>query len=369
MGDFRWDVHTSLFLRSLLKPGLPMQYTTADTQRVSKLTLVYFCVTGLDLLGKLDNLSESDNAAVKKWVLSQQVRSAHIDGTDWRRCGFRGGSFGGNPFETCEVVSTSKGYSDNSDNGNGAIAAKPGGAMDEGNLAMTYSALATLVALGGDIAGVGGEAILQELRSLQQQDGSFQASASDSTCDLRFTYCACAVSSMLKNWDGVDRHKTVAYINRCYSFDGGVGLAPGRESCAGSTYCAVASMELMGVLHGLSPARREGLVEWCVNRQRDGFQSRPNKVSSDSCCSFWVGATLDLLGEMGLVDRAPARQFHMSCQNKVLAGGFAKAPDLLPDLLHSFYSVAWLSLSQELEAEEIDVSLGITKRARALLPL
>ena len=52
-----------------------------------------------------------------------------------------------------------------------------------------------------------------------------------------------------------------------------------------------------------------------------------------------------------------------------LAGGFAKAPDLLPDLLHSFYSVAWLSLSQELEAEEIDVSLGITKRARALLPL
>lgn len=36
---------------------------------------------------------------------------------------------------------------------------------------------------------------------------------------------------------------------------------------AGPTYCAVASMELMGVLDKLDPARRERLVEWCVKRQ------------------------------------------------------------------------------------------------------
>lgn len=34
MDDFSWDAHARFFLRSLLKPGLPKQYTKADTQRV-----------------------------------------------------------------------------------------------------------------------------------------------------------------------------------------------------------------------------------------------------------------------------------------------------------------------------------------------
>lgn len=43
--------------------------------------------------------------------------------------------------------------------------------MDEGNLAMTYSALATLVTLEADLADVDGEAIVRALGSLQQEDG------------------------------------------------------------------------------------------------------------------------------------------------------------------------------------------------------
>lgn len=45
---------------------------------------------------------------------------------------------------------------------------------------------------------------------------SFRASPSDSTCDLRFTYCACAVSTILGNWSGVNRQKAAEYIERCY---------------------------------------------------------------------------------------------------------------------------------------------------------
>ena len=45
---------------------------------------------------------------------------------------------------------------------------------------------------------------------------SFRSSASDSTSDLRFTYCACAVSTLLGNWSGVDRRKAAEYIERCY---------------------------------------------------------------------------------------------------------------------------------------------------------
>lgn len=51
--------------------------------------------------------------------------------------------------------------------------------------------------------------------------------------------------------------------------------------------------------------------------QVDGFQGRVNKPA-DTCCSFWVGATLVLLGELHLLDCARVRTFHVSCQNNVL---------------------------------------------------
>lgn len=42
---------------------------------------------------------------------------------------------------------------------------------------------------------------------------------------------------------------------------------------AGPTYCAVASLKLLGVLEKLPIPRRQGLLEWCVNRQvRRGVQ-------------------------------------------------------------------------------------------------
>ncbi len=45
---------------------------------------------------------------------------------------------------------------------------------------------------------------------------SFRSSVSDSTSDLRFTYCACAISTLLGNWNGVDRTKAAEYVTRCY---------------------------------------------------------------------------------------------------------------------------------------------------------
>lgn len=45
---------------------------------------------------------------------------------------------------------------------------------------------------------------------------SFGASHQDSTRDLRFTYCACAISSFLGDWSGIDRAKTVEYIAQCF---------------------------------------------------------------------------------------------------------------------------------------------------------
>ena len=88
---------------------------------------------------------------------------------------------------------------------------------------------------------------------------------------------------------------------------------------------------------------RSDLIYWCVNRQVGGMQGRPNK-DEDTCYSYWIGGTLRLLGKDDLLDITALREFVLSCQSAP-TGGFGKVVGAFPDLLHSFYSMAWLSLS------------------------
>ena len=90
---------------------------------------------------------------------------------------------------------------------------------------------------------------------------------------------------------------------------------------------------------------RKELIQWCVHRQAGGMQGRPNKAE-DTCYSYWIGGTLHLLGQNHLLDQLALRQYVMSCQSDM--GGFGKVVGAYPDLLHSFYSMAWLSLSTRL---------------------
>lgn len=76
------------------------------------------------------------------------------------------------------------------------------------------------------------------------------------------------------------------------SYDNAFAQGPGLESHGGHTFCAVASLSLMGTLHSvLSEKQLDGLRRWCIMRQESGFHGRPNKPV-DTCYSFWVGATL-----------------------------------------------------------------------------
>jgi len=71
---------------------------------------------------------------------------------------------------------------------------------------------------------------------------------------------------------------------------------------------------------------------------------RPNKLE-DTCYSYWVGGTLHLLNESHLLNGWALRDYVLSCQSTY--GGFGKLVGAMPDVLHSFYSLAWLSLSVE----------------------
>jgi prenyltransferase beta subunit len=97
-----------------------------------------------------------------------------------------------------------------------------------------------------------------------------------------------------------------------------------------------------------SSSWRDQLIHWCVHRQVGGMQGRPNKAE-DTCYSYWIGGSLRLLGQNcdDLLDHHALRQFILvKCQNAKI-GGFSKIPKCYPDILHSFYSLAWLSLSNK----------------------
>jgi geranylgeranyl transferase type-1 subunit beta len=117
---------------------------------------------------------------------------------------------------------------------------------DESHLAMTYTALCCLRIL-GDItfSRVNRSAIIRALPHLQRPDGSFTGTRTVAESDMRFLYAACAVSSLLDDWSGIDVERAVKFIRDSQSYDGGFGLWPGGEGHGGSTYCAVAALVLL----------------------------------------------------------------------------------------------------------------------------
>jgi prenyltransferase beta subunit len=88
-----------------------------------------------------------------------------------------------------------------------------------------------------------------------------------------------------------------------------------------------------------------------------GMQGRPNKAE-DTCYSYWIGGTLRLLGRDELLDVEKLRAYVLRCQSTQM-GGFGKVVGAFPDLLHSFYSLSWLSLSNEHYGKDDDESLPI----------
>mmetsp|Transcript_27814 Transcript_27814/g.42789 ORF Transcript_27814/g.42789 Transcript_27814/m.42789 type:complete len:222 (+) Transcript_27814:490-1155(+) len=175
---------------------------------------------------------------------------------------------------------------------------------------------------------------------------------------MRFLYCACAISYMLKDWSGLNLPAAIEYIEQCRSYDGSISLIPGQEGHGGCTFCAIASIELMkrhyvshyhdyDVCDIIDEDWKKQLIYWCVSRQVGGMQGRPNKAA-DSCYSYWIGGTLRLLQQPQddslLLHQEELCRFVMKCESSY--GGFSKFPDVAPDPVHSFYSLAWLCLSR-----------------------
>lgn len=308
----------------------------------SRMTVLFFALSGLDVLNSIDTILNERNEIIS-WIYAQQILSS--DGEDNKsKCGFRGAPFLGGDFDSQGCLTRANSY-------------------EEAHIAMTYTGLCSLLVLGDDLSKVNKDSIIGGLKPIQLLDGSFMPVKSGSENDMRFIYCACCISYILDDWTGIDQEKVTNYIKKSLCYDYGIGQGPGLESHGGSTFCALASLVLLNKLNSCFDQQQiERIIRWCLFRQKSGFQGRPNKPV-DTCYSFWVGASLQLLDVSQFVDEPANKEYLMDTQHST-CGGFSKWPDFHPDVLHTYFGLCGLSLMNEPGLAPVDAALNITKRAK-----
>jgi geranylgeranyl transferase type-1 subunit beta len=201
---FLVDEHRRYFASAL--HSVPAPYSKLDSNR---LTLTHFAVHALDLLQVWDDPRlvqkyNLDRSRIIEWIYSLYLPTSG---------GFQGGSYAPVPHHP----------NNNKDDG-----AKED--YRQSHIAMTYTATCTLVTLGDDLTKLDKNLVIRQLRRLQRPDGSFQCTNSPSESDMRFLYCACAISTTLNDWSGIDVDLAVRYIQSCRSVDGAIALVAGQVS-------------------------------------------------------------------------------------------------------------------------------------------
>ncbi|KAF5913525.1 hypothetical protein HPG69_017144, partial [Diceros bicornis minor] len=374
--DFLRDRHVRFFQRCL--QVLPERYSSLETSSVTsrnnfhfsnkgsfmktkRLTIAFFALSGLDMLDSLDVVNKDD---IIEWIYSLQVLPTE-DRSNLNRCGFRGSSYLGIPFNPSKNSGTAHPY-------------------DSGHIAMTYTGLSCLVILGDDLS----RKNLLELKKkwvvsmtfLKDRKRDRFIIPEGSENDMRFVYCASCICYMLNNWSGMDMKKAINYIRRSMVYfkeninpmtmgwhrelDLNLmlhGIFNMEDLRRGSTFCGIASLCLMGKLEEVfSEKELNRIKRWCIMRQQNGYHGRPNKPV-DTCYSFWVGATLKLLKIFQYTNFEKNRNYILSTQDR-LVGGFAKWPDSHPDALHAYFGICGLSLMEESGICKVHPALNVSTR-------
>lgn len=106
--------------------------------------------------------------------------------------------------------------------------------------------------------------------------------------------------------------KAVDFVMSCCNADGGFGSKPNAESHAGLIYCCVA---FLSVTHHLHRVDSEKLCWWLCERQlpSGGLNGRPEKLP-DVCYSWWVLASLTIMGRLHWISADKLEKFILSSQ-------------------------------------------------------
>ncbi|KAI0049451.1 terpenoid cyclases/Protein prenyltransferase [Auriscalpium vulgare] len=298
--------------------GLPASLVEMDSSRMA---IAYYCLGTLDLTGLIDQkITVTDRDSWREWIWEQQAGGLY--GT-----GFRPSPVTGTENRNQNIPAEYTDYS-------------------TPHLIMTYCALLSLAILRDDFARLDRPGLLKFIRSCQDIDGSFSTTPGASDGDLRLTYCAFAISSLLQDWSGINVDNAFAYVKNCRTYEGGYGQTPFGEAIGGPTYCALASLHLAppGAPVPFSSTERKQTERWLLHTQdaTGGFSGRTNKLA-DACYCFWCSAALDIIGGKSLINTAAMAAFLADCQYKF--GGISKAPGEHPDPYHTYLSSAALAIA------------------------
>jgi len=305
--------HTGHCMRCLT--GLPFSLVSIDS---SKLPFVFYCMGSLDLLDSLGTAAkESDRESWRNDIWGFYAGGTW--GTGFKPSWYMTSSDAGNDPERLSVYESE---------------------FDVPQMIVTFAALITLAILRDDFTRLDRRGLVVFLRSSQQEDGSFTSDPTGGDTDLRLTYCAFVICTLLNDWSGVDVGKALEFARRCRTYEGGYGSAPGCEAQGGPTYLAIAIFHLApSSPKHLDETERRQTLRWLLQNQDEsgGFRGRTNK-EADACYCFWCGGAVQILGAGELVDSTALASFLGNCQFKF--GGIGKAPGELPDPYHTYLSLA-----------------------------
>jgi len=236
-----------------------------------------------------------------------------------------------------------------------------GGPGQLAHLAPTYAAVAALVIAGSEVAYkiVDRPALYDFLMRLKSPDGGFTMHEQGET-DMRGTYCAISVASMLHMLTDELTQGVPEYVRRCQTYEGGIAGEEGLEAHGGYSYCGLAAVSIIGKADALD---LHGFLHWAVHRQMNiegGFQGRTNKLV-DSCYTFWQGATFPLLHEafrqqgkekelllptdIPWFAPSPLQSYvFLACQHP--GGGLRDKPGKSADYYHTCYALSGMAASQ-----------------------
>lgn len=285
---------------------LPHQYTSEELNHVSLANFV---------LASFQNLE------------SLEVPVARQDQIDW---------------QYLHLVQTGTGF-------RGSLSASlpesPASKYDTPFLPATYFSLSNLLLLGDDLQRIEIPKVLQEIKALQNPDGSFSASRLTKESDLRYSYMAVAIRFILvrasirnvAELPDIDVEATKKFIRSCLSMEGAYAQFPGAEAHAGLTFCALAALSLLDCEP--MPTEQKRITEWLVSRHNtDGGMNGRVSKASDVCYCYWVFCCLHLLGQSEVLDSLLLASFVDTCQSRI--GGYAKVPDEFPDIYHTYLGLA-----------------------------
>lgn len=182
------------------------------------------------------------------------------------------------------------------------------------------------------------------IKGLQQEDGSFFGDQWGEV-DTRFSFCAVACLKLIDCLEVIDVDRATEFVLSCLNFDGGFGCIPGAESHAGQIYCCLGFLSLVQRLDRLDSSTKDILAWWLCERQLEqsgGLNGRPEKLP-DVCYSWWVLASLRILGKIQWINREKLSRFILASQDDE-TGGCADRPGNVPDPFHTLFAVTGLSL-------------------------